>query len=98
MNPAYSIRALARDDLKEIYQYGARNLGTTQASNYLDTLGDHFWNLTRQPKMGIEREELLPNIRSFPVESHVIFYRIQNTQVEIVRILHERQDPQRHMK
>ena len=70
---------LARHDLKEIYQYGFRNWGATQASDYLNTLKDHFWNLTKQPKIGIERGELLPNMRSFPVERHVVFYRLQGT-------------------
>ncbi len=48
--------------------------------------------------MGLEREELLSNMRSFPVDSHVIFYRLKQYQIEVVRILHGRQDPQRHIK
>jgi toxin ParE1/3/4 len=48
--------------------------------------------------MGIEREELLPNMRSFSVDSHVVFYRLQQSQVEVVRVLQGRQDPRRHIK
>lgn len=92
------ISPIARDDLKDIYQFGMRSWGEAQSSKYLDTLKVHFWTLTEQPKMGIEREELLPNMRSFPVESHVIFYRLEAKQIEIIRVLHERQDPIRHIK
>jgi len=86
------------DDLKGIYQYGVLNRGSAQASDYLDTLKASFWKLTEQPKMGVEREELLPNMRSFPVEHHVVFYRLQPEHIEIVRVLHARQDPQLHIK
>jgi len=92
------IAPLAKHDLKHIYDYGISNWGARQASDYLDKLKEHFWGLTEQPKMGIEREELLPGMRSFPVDSHVVFYRLQQSQVEVVRILHGRQDPQRHIK
>ncbi len=92
------IAPLAKYDLKHIYDYGANNWGARQASTYLDNLKDHFWGLTEQPKMGIEREELLPHMRSLPVDSHVVFYRLQQSQVEVVRVLHGRQDPKRHIK
>ncbi len=48
--------------------------------------------------MGVEREESLPNMHSFSVDSHVVFYRLQQSQVEVVRVLHGRQEPQRHIK
>lgn len=92
------IAPLAKHDLKHIYDYGVSNRGTRQASDYLDNLKEHFWELTEQPKMGIEREELLPGMRSFPVDSHVVFYRLQQSQVEVVRVLHGRQDPRHHIK
>jgi len=86
------------DDLKGIYQYGVLNWGAVQASDYLDTLKAYFWKLTEQPKIGVEREELLLHMRSFSVEHHIVFYRLQSDYIEIVRVLHTRQDPQLHIK
>jgi toxin ParE1/3/4 len=48
--------------------------------------------------MGIERPELLPDIRSLPIQIHTLFYRATENRVEIIRVLHGRQDPQRHLK
>ena len=48
--------------------------------------------------MGVERPELLPGVRSLPVESHALFYRVSTDTVEIIRVLHGRQDPQRQLK
>ncbi len=88
----------AQRDLRDIYQFGLCTWGQNQSSDYLDALKEHFWHLTTQPFMGTERPELGADMRSFPVKSHIVFYRLQANQIEIVRILHGRQDPNRHIK
>ena len=92
------IAPAAKADLKEIYQYGLRQWGQAQSDSYLENLKDHFWSLTEQPLMGVERPELLPGLRTLPIESHALFYRVTTDTVEIIRVLHGRQDPQRHLK
>ncbi len=47
--------------------------------------------------MGLDRSKLFANTRSIPVESHIIFYRLNENLVEIIRVLHSRQDPERHI-
>ena len=92
------IAPAATTDLKDIYQYGLRQWGEAQSGRYLENLKGHFWSLTEQPLIGVERSELLPDARSLPVESHTLFYRVTTDTVEIIRVLHVRQDPQRHLK
>jgi toxin ParE1/3/4 len=92
------IAPAAKHDLKDIYQYGLRLWGQIQSDSYLTNIKDQFWSLTEQPLMGIERPELLPDIRSLPIQSHILFYRATENRVEIIRVLHGRQDPQRHLK
>ena len=92
------IAPAAKNDLKDIYQYGLRQWGQTQSESYLSTVKNQFWLLTQQPFMGTERPELLPDTRSLPIESHTLFYRVTANRVEIIRVLHGRQDPQRHLK
>lgn len=88
----------AREDLQNIYQFGLQQWGSVQAGSYLDGIKALLWRLTEQPHMGIERAELLPAMRSFAVERHVVFYRYKAPNIEIVRILHGRQDPKFHLK
>lgn len=92
------IAPAAKNDLKEIYQYGLRQWGQAQSENYLSTIKNQFWLLTQQPLIGTERPELLPDVRSLPINSHTLFYRVTTTRVEVIRVLHGRQDPQRHLK
>jgi toxin ParE1/3/4 len=92
------IAPAARNDLKEIYQYGLRQWGQAQSESYLSTIKNQFWLLTQQPLMGTERSELLPDARSLPIESHTLFYRVTANRVEIIRVLHGRQDTKLHLK
>ena len=92
------IAPAGKADLKGVYQYGLRQWGQTQSDSYLENLKDHFWSLTEQPLMGVERSELLPGIRNLPIESHALFYRVTTDTVEIIRLLHGRQDLQRQLK
>lgn len=92
------IAPAARHDLKDIYQYGLRKWGKAQSDSYLTALKDQFWSLTAQPLMGIERPKLLPDTRSLHIQSHTLFYRVTANRIEIIRVLHGRQDPQRYFK
>lgn len=92
------IAPTAKTDLKDIYQYGLRQWGQTQSESYLENVKEQLWMLTEQPKIGIDRSELLLGVRSLPIESHTLFYRVTSDAVEIIRVLHSRQDPQRHLK
>ena len=69
------IAPAAKHNLKDIYQYGPRLWGQIQSDSYLTNIKDQFWSLTEQPLIGIERPELLPDIRSLPIQSHTLFYR-----------------------
>ena len=92
------IAPTAKADLGDIYQYGLRQWGQARSASYLDTLNGKFWALTEQPLIGAERPELLAGIRSLPIESHVLFYRVTDSTVDIIRVLHGRQDPARYIK
>ena len=92
------IAPAAKTDLKDIYQYGLRQWGQTQSESYLESIKEQFWTLTDQLLIGIDRSELLSGARSLPIESHTLFYRVTTDTVEIIRVLHGRQDPQRHLK
>lgn len=73
-------------------------LDYAQSIKYLEQLKEHFWSLTLNPLIGIERIDLLPGMRSISAESHIVFYRAPVDRIEIIRVLHGRQNPNRHIK
>ncbi len=91
------ISPAAKDDLKDIYQYGVQQWGAEQSAQYLTALKERLWLLLSQPLQGADRPELLANTRSITTQSHKVFYRMNGQQIEIIRILHARQDPLLHL-
>lgn len=92
------IAPAAKIDLKEIYQYGLRHWGKTQSDSYLENIKEQLRTLVEQHLIGVDRSELLSGSRSLPIESHTLFYRVTPDTIEIIRVLHGRQDPQQHLK
>jgi len=87
----------AREDLLAIYCYSRGRWGQAKADAYLERIKDLLWQLTEQPEMGADRSELLPGIRCLPIASHSIFYQLDAEAIQILRILHGRQDPGRNL-
>ena len=88
----YELSAAADQDIVDIYDYAEQAYGAEQAEAYVLKLEVFLDELVRSPEMGRGRDEIKPGLRSFPKEHHVIFYRILNDRIRIVRVLHNRRD------
>ena len=64
---------------------------------YVDTLHERFTSLARNPEQGRRRDELGRDHRSIVHGSHVVFYRCTVRDLIIVRVLHGRMNPERHL-
>jgi len=95
--PGYRLSEEAQNDLKEISCYTRENWKNKQVKHYLVELAAGFEYLTRSPKLGREREEIEKGLRSFPVASHIIFYRTGSECIEVTRIFHASMDIKRHL-
>jgi toxin ParE1/3/4 len=51
-----------------------------------------FDMLAANPLAGRARDDLAPKIRSFPVGNYIVFYLPLSDGIEVVRVLHGRQD------
>lgn len=76
----------AEADLLDIWIYIARD-SMAAADRLLDTVEEKCAVLAGFPKMGRSRPELASGLRSFPIGSYFVFYRIVDTGIEIVRVL-----------
>jgi len=95
---ALNFSRAAQADLMAIGRYTEREWGRKQRDVYLDALFSVFEKLRENPLMGRGRDELYRDMGSFHIERHVVFYFFKKKQVTIVGVLHERMDPQRHLK
>ena len=64
---------------------------------YRDKLNNALELLGKHADLGHASPELPPTHRVYFVGEHVIVYQVNTTNVSIVRILHQRMSPTRHL-
>jgi toxin ParE1/3/4 len=87
----------AQADLDEIWDYTADRWGLDQAETYTRQLWKDIAIVADRPSSGRECTEVRRGYRMYPSGSHVLFYRHAADGIDIVRILHERMDYERHI-
>jgi len=92
----YLLRSLARDDLEAIWDYTAENWGLNQAERYLEQIFQAFTDISDNPKIGKVRDDVKIGYRSFPQGRHVIFYKDVDDRIEIIGVVHQSADVDRH--
>ena len=93
----YRFRPRARDDIESIWEYTRNTWGHEQARRYLLQLHEVCEELAANPGIGRVRNEVLEGLRSFPTGKHVVFYLVEADGIDVVRVLHERMDPDTHL-
>ena len=84
----------ADDDLLRIWRYIAQN-DRAVATQFIDRLHSTMGALAEMPGMGRRRDDLAPNIRTFPLGHYLIIYRDASGGIEVARVLSARRDYQR---
>jgi toxin ParE1/3/4 len=77
----------ASRDIETIIDLIADNSGFDAAENFLKKVNQKCKNLGIFPNMGRPRDELLQELRSFPVDDYLIFYRPIKGGIEILRVV-----------
>ncbi len=95
--PSYRLSPEAKKDLLNIRAYTRKRWGRQQTQKYIDALEKRCNELAQSPHMGRERPEIKPGYRSIIEGKHVIFYRVGDSGIEILRIPHERMDIEHHL-
>ncbi|MEQ8478450.1 type II toxin-antitoxin system RelE/ParE family toxin [Fulvivirga sp.] len=89
----YKISSRARLDLISIWEFTKKNWSAQQADRYFQIIVDKFLEISLNPDLGKNYDDLRINYRGIIVKSHIIFYRITNqNSIEIIRILHQHMD------
>ncbi|MGJ3262504.1 MAG: type II toxin-antitoxin system RelE/ParE family toxin [Salinarimonas sp.] len=87
----------ARADLRSIGSYTIENWGAAKADTYLGEINATFARLASGRRRGTPVAEVASELMKTRAGSHVVFYRTSDDAILVVRILHERMDPRRHL-
>jgi toxin ParE1/3/4 len=93
----YTLSPRAQSDLEEIWDYTAARWSADQAEAYLRQIKAAIETVAADPRRGRACDEVRAGYRKHSAGSHVLFYRTTTDGVDIVRILHQRMDFERHL-
>jgi toxin ParE1/3/4 len=82
---------LAMEDLLEAWEYIAEH-DEVAADRYIDSLRKRALELIDFPELGRVKSKICPDLRSLLARNHLLFYRIQSHEIQILRILHGSRD------
>jgi toxin ParE1/3/4 len=88
---SYTLSPLAEIDLEEIWLYTFQKWSLAQADSYHRDLVATFEGLASGTKRGRD-VDVRPDYLKCPVGSHMIYFRDHDDQIEVIRVLHQRQD------
>ena len=91
------IRPLARRDLAGIWSYSKRQWSIEQAERYLTAINSEIERLRERPELGRPVSNVQLPFFKRASGSHVIFYLMSETRLDVVRVLHSRMDFVAHL-
>jgi toxin ParE1/3/4 len=93
----YVLSPRAQADLDEIWDYTERNWGKEQAEAYIRLIGAAVQAMASSPERGKACDDVRKGYRKYPAGSYMIFFRLIDGGIDVVRILHRRMDFTRHL-
>jgi toxin ParE1/3/4 len=88
----------ARADLMEIHAYSRRMWGIARATAYLGGLREALRSLARGDASGQRADDVTADLRRLVVGSHVVWFRIEDESLRIIRVLHQSRDAGRWLE
>jgi toxin ParE1/3/4 len=88
----YALTNEAHSDMEGIWTYTVENWSIEQADRYFNLIIDEINYICTNTAAGRSMDHVKEGYRASKVKSHLIFYRIVNNTIEVIRILHERMD------
>jgi toxin ParE1/3/4 len=91
------ITAPALSDVEAIAAYTYERWGELQTKAYMTQIESTIQTIGSDPALGRERYGVPRAIKGRKSGSHIVFYRVQDRTIFIMRILHESMDHGRHI-
>ena len=87
----------AKLDLSGIWDYTYQEWRLEQAEKYMQTLWQSMQGLIVDPSTSVDIDYVRKGYRKTRTGSHVIFFKLADDGINVVRILHQKMDFERHL-
>ena len=92
----FRLSPAAQSDVAEIWNFTAKNWGIDQAEAYIRRIKNAVHIIAGDHRSGRPCDHVRAGYWKYAVGSHMLFYRIDESGVDVVRILHAHMDFERH--
>ena len=92
-----SLSPKAKIDLSGIWDYTCQEWGIEQAENYMQKLWRSMQGLIVDLSTSVDIGYVRKGYRKTLTGSHVIFFKLTDDGINVVRILHQKMDFERHL-
>lgn len=96
-NKTYRLHPKAIEDLESIYLYSTREFGIKRTEDYILAIDTSFQHLADDPLISRKCDYVRQGLRAFNIGSHVIFFKMTNYGIAVIRVLHQSMDLSRHL-
>ena len=82
----------ARTDLIETHRFGIERWGRAASGAYVDVIRTQMKSLARGETSGATANDTRLGLRRLVVRSHVIWFRVEGTDLRVIRVLRQSRD------
>ena len=93
----YRLAPAAQRDLSSIWDFTLERWDEIQAETYISEIRAAIERIAGDPQRGRNCDEIREGYRRYGIGSNLIFYIVRTDSVDVIRILHQRMDPARHI-
>ena len=93
---AYRLSPLAESDLEDIWLYTVERWSVTQADSYHADIIEAIKKLASGERKG-RRVDVRDGYQKYTVGRHFVFFCLSDIDVDVIRILHQSMDVERHL-
>lgn len=93
----FRLTPAAQRDLSEIWDFTEGRWSASQAESYLRDMQNAIERVAADPDRGRPVDDIRQGYRRYAIGSHLVFYVQRGDRIDVIRILHQRMDPGRHL-
>jgi len=94
---SFSLSRQAKSDVLNITRYTIDQFGLNQARSYHSAMTECFKVLSENSSLGKSIDHIRKGYRRYDHKSHIIFYKVEEQGIYIVRVLHKSVDLPQHL-
>ncbi|WP_152352726.1 type II toxin-antitoxin system RelE/ParE family toxin [Brachybacterium subflavum] len=93
----FRLTPAAQRDLSEIWDFTESRWDASQVESYLRDILNAIERAAADPDRGRPVDEIRQGYRRYATGGHLVFFVRRGDRIDVIRILHQRMDPSRHL-